>query len=453
MATFDPFDWAAGAAAADAPTRPQDAEIDAGYAFGEVPTSKELNWLFSYLGKLSRSATAFDSLEAAVDGLSPGESATVHEDDDGASTPGSTHTRMQPVALATEPTQHTVVAIDTDGRNVAFATARGGTTAKVYLYARNDLAYGGTALLALTPATADDVAAVLYDGTYLVAAYGDYVRCWDSSGSVVWTYNHGAKVVDIAMDGTRVYFVGTYSSSVSAGAVLLSSSGTASAAWTYDHGATLDGVCTDGVRVFVGGTAGTGGVTLRSLNASTGSTTGPGTWSLNTAGTPVAKGLRTDGRIIVQANVVASGVATLEVRGCARGQVIAARQHLTLDAASAIVPSSVALDDQYVYVSHNNAASSDTGGVQVYHRNLEPAYAAFTTDDGTSGTGNTLGVMQVVSDGQSIFAGHNIDSAGSTDGQTILARYYRAGAGRRFLRVDTSNDYLPARSRVIPEGW
>jgi hypothetical protein len=454
MATFDPFDYASSATGSDTPARPSDSEIATGLQAGQTLTSALWNWALAYIGRLSRGAQAFSTLEDAVDELAAGESGIVHEDDGGTAQPGGIKSQIKPFVLSTEPSQHNVVAIDTDGRNVAFATARPGSTPKVYLYARGDLTLGGTALLALTPSTTDSVGAVLYDGTYLVAAYGAVIRCYDASdGSVLWTYTHAGPVFDLAMDGTHVYFAGQDASSIAAGAIALTDSGTASAVWTYNHGADLNAVCTDGSRVFVGGAIGTGNVTLRSLAAATGATTGPGTWALGTAGNPVAQGLRTDGKILIQGNSMADGVATLEVRGCDRGQVIASRQHLTLDAASAIDPTSVALDDQYVYVSQSNASSSNTGGVNVYRRDLTPALAAAAFDDGAGGTGNTIGAIQVVSDGQSMFAAHNIGSATSTDGKVILTRFYRPGAGRRFLRVAATADYLPARQRIIPEGW
>lgn len=454
MATYDPFNYASTATGSDAPSRPTDSEIATGLQAGQTLTSALWNWALAYLGRLSRGAQAFGTLEDAVDNLAAGESGIVHEDDGGSLQPGAVKSRIQPFAFSTEPTQHTVVAIATDGRNVAFATNRGGVVPKVYLYARGDLTLGGTALQALTPSTSDSVRAIQYDGTYIVAAYGAVIRCWNATtGAVVWTYTHAGTVFDLAMDGTRVYFVGQDASSIAAGAINLASSGTASAAWTYNHGANLNAVCTDGVRVFVGGQTGSGNITLRSLVASTGATSGPGTWARGTAGNPVTQGLRTDGRILVQGNSVGDGKSTLEVRGCSRGEVIASAQHTTLDGATAIEPTSVALDDEIILVSHSNAASSNTGGITVYKRDLTPAYVAFTTDDGTGGTGNTLGATQAVTDGQSIFAGHNIGSASSSDGKTILARYYRAGVGRRFLRVDTANDFLPARQRIIPEGW
>ena len=92
--TYDPFDWATSAAGADAPARPSDAEIANGFAAGETVTSAEINWLWAYVGRLAGAATVFTTLEDAVDSLSAGQSAIVHEDDDGSLQPGAAKLRM-----------------------------------------------------------------------------------------------------------------------------------------------------------------------------------------------------------------------------------------------------------------------------------------------------------------------------------------------------------------------
>lgn len=105
MATYDPFDYASGATGSDAPARPSDAEIAQGLAAGQTLTSALWNWALAYLGRLSRGAQAFATLEDAVDNLAAGESGIVHEDDDGTAQPGGVKSQIRPVALSLEPTQ------------------------------------------------------------------------------------------------------------------------------------------------------------------------------------------------------------------------------------------------------------------------------------------------------------------------------------------------------------
>lgn len=410
-------------------TTPSTPERDSGFAVLDIPPFDWVNWFWGviadWVSHLATSASKFASLHDAVTALAIGDTGIIDEHD-GASFPGAS---LITVALA-----NTATGIDVSGRSVSYIDGAPGT---LKLVERSDLTTDVNA--AAFTVTAGVLRRTLTDGKYVAVITGNRVELFDhdAGGAALWSYDHGAAVNDIAMDGTNVYLVGAAGTGTHHARAIVIATGLS--AWDYDHGGVLQAVATDGRRVFIAGAASAfgSGATMRALNASngfdaaneggTGLDTAGIAWDLVDANGPSTFAqLAVDGRGLLVVGMSA-GTNRIQLRAVANAASLG-----FLDLTGANVPR-VAVDQRFVYaidlVAYVNARV-------IAWEKRTGARAWISGDD--------QDFNQVASDGAALFA--SLASTATFE----LAKLARGNRARVWRRVDVADDYLPARQLIVP---
>lgn len=399
-------------------TEPSEAQKDAGWADSDIPPNEWVNWwwnlVYQWIAHLAGASAKYLTLEDAVAGLSAGDTAIVDEHDLDSET-GTLNASAAPGA--------NVVALDGDGAYLVYST--GGDPVRV---ARDDL---GTVLTTYTKTNAGTVASIRTDGVYVVAAYGQYLECWDVAGTSQWVYDHGATVNDCCLDSTRAYLAGDAGTGTHHARAITIATGLS--AWDYDHGGNLEAIDTDGKRVVIAGAVSghASGAHVRALRADNGfdATNEGGTGADTTAvawdqviGNPVLyPALRLDSHHVYLPQ--GAGVNEL-VLGIGDGATVA-----TL---SGTAGTSIALDQDLLILGASAVVRAyDKRTLALVWGYIAPA-----------------NVLSMFSDGTGVFTGI---TTGSGD---ELRRLYRGNRARVWRRVDPSADaYIPYRQLIIPEEY
>lgn len=405
-----------------------------GWAFKQPVPHEWMNWFWNavylWLDHFSQSASRFEALEDAVDTLDVGDTCVINEHD-AATFPGE-----QLIGIASG--ANTWSSADVSGLSVVYADLGG--SFDINVVDRADLTTAIPAS-ALTPPPGP-ATRVITDGKFVAVAAGNLVYLYDHDvgGAALWSYDHGATVNDICMDGTHVYLAGDAGTGTHhARAIILEGGSAGTSAWDYDHGASLESCATDGRRVFVGGAASSHGSasTVRALIASngfdaaneggTGLDTTDTAWDQAYPNPPSTWGqMAVDGRglLLVGRSGGAQRIAALAVGD---GGI------LTLGGLGSPTIPRVAIDDAYIY--SQDLGLGVNGRIVAYRKDtIQPVWVSESDEPFNS----------VASDGAAVFA-----AAGST-GSIQLEKMTRGNRSGIWRRVDPADDYLPFRQLIIP---
>lgn len=421
MADTNPFDWADAPIASSDVTEPIDSQQSAGWQKGQAHPHNDENWLIRELGKLTRAAGGYDTLDGAADAMSDGDTGIVDEDD----LDKQRGTVAQERTLGWTPTTLDVTGksvVIADNANNAIAVDRTNITSAVTSY---------------SPTLAGAIRRIISDGVDTVLIYGNNIELYDhdTGGAIrswVSTPGGGFAPNDVAMDDTYIYVVSSVPDGVG-DYVLAINRTTGAKAWGYNHGAALHSVCCDGHQVYVGGQSGAGANSLRALAASSGTLA----WSVLAATVTAFTGhgkMATDGQRVY----VGSG-GTLYVLSRFDGASLR-----TVLVAVADTIGVVSLDQTWVWVNLIDSGGADARRLYVYDKkNLDRVF------DHTKITGVTLHLPNWhASDGCKMYVASNPLGSGGTN----FLRCYRGNRARVWMRVDPSSDpYLPTRQLMIPE--
>jgi len=416
-------------------TKPSDTFLGHGYAPDEPLAAEHLNWylqaMAQWLASLS-GGLVFPTPEAAIAALIDSQTSLptyvpcIIDEYDADQRPGSVKTSVIPVGVA--------LSVDVSGRSVVWCVSG----SAVALAKERDLTTAVATYNLAGAAVITSESRVITDGIYTLVSYDTFVDCFGhDSGTLLWTYDHGAAVYDIAMDGTRVYIVGELgTANKHARGVTLA---TGVQAWAYRHSAgagdALYSVATNGRQVFVAGedSSYASGATLRALEASTGNdATNEGGTAADTTGmawndvqvSQIVRGkcLATDGRSLFL-GYADTAARELEKRGCDDGTIVA-----SVELADSCT--SVAVDQRYVFTS------DDADHVIAFEKDLTRAWQYI---------GAETGAKQVVSDGSAVFMTDFTGLAG------LVKRLYRGNTAETWRRVNTAHNHLPFRQLIIPQ--
>ena len=441
MPIDDPFNWGAIATSlgqSHAPSRPGDAVIGNGYPDGFPLPADQFNWVAYMVGLAWARVHAYATLEDAVDGMTVGDMAWVDEHDLHQE-PGGTHTG---VVLA-----GTHISVDCTGDSVVHAKSTAPQT--VYVKSR-DLV---TTIATITPSNAGTLVRAVSDGVIVVAIYGTWVEAFNhNTGASIWSFNHGANLLDVAIDATNAYIVGVAAGGFELHAIALTSVGAAAPTWSYNHNGTLASVATNGRQVFVAGAA-SGHASLanaRAIRASDGADLA-NEGGLGAAGTRsvwdkvLIQSIGTGQRIATDGDIVVYGFSTgvahqVEVRGCATGDDLSADLSKIKALAGTYSVASVAIDQDRIYIATDDGGVPSEGYVRAYDKRTLADHWTWNDPDGVA---NNL-CRSVCSDGTAVFATKY--EAGDT-----MARIYRGNRPGPWRRVTPSTQpYLPMRQQIIP---
>lgn len=428
----------AGAATA---TKPDDSTLGHGYDPDAVLTAENLTWLLqAFAGIGAHTPLVFASPDDAILYLTyqaasgiivagtPTYIPCVVDEYDGNHAPGTIHTDTDvghPVTSVG--VSGAAVVYCSSGQLIGHAVGRDTTTA----IASYDLAGA---------ATFDVYSRIITDGSrYTICSYGQFVECFTYAGVHVWTYDHGAQVYDIAMDGTRVYLVGAIGTGSHHARALTLVAG--AGVWDYRHSAagSLYAVATNGRQVFVAGTASSyaSGATIRALEATTGNdAANEGGTAADTLGlawddvqaTPIGAWgmtLCTDGPSLF-VGYSAAAARQVERRGANDGTILASAEIPTENVLC------IAVDQRYLFAAHDGADAVVAFEKQTLSRAwrwLEPAANP---------------INAVASDGFAVFAGCDVAAR-------RLTRLYRGNSSTLCRRCDPADDSLPYRLLLVPQ--
>jgi hypothetical protein len=457
----DPFRWGSEATATSqphAPARPTDSQIAQGYPEGQPVTAEEFNWALRQIG-LARAGKGFTDLQDLIDLLAAGESGLLLEDVDGAAAPGTDHTTAAGPTLGASSAGS---GLDVAGNLVVYFADDRVIGDKRDLARSDYVTMGsvvndlGTVQFPLSHTTAPLVRLrVVTNGVYVVALYRSnsesYVECWDIDGTARWCHrvDNDPALNDVAIDADRCYVVhdATSFSRQLTALTLDTATVTGTVAWTFAHGAQLYSVAVGGGRVFVAGAASTN-VVLRALKAEDGTQVAPIGWDVEDAGgggdgvaTTSKRSLATDGEYLWQV-FETSASAELVKREATTGRVVESRAWAdphdpTWNALH------VAVDHDYVYVatfgSLGGAASE--GGVHAFRKG-DLAHVWSNPED-SADVAYTAGLA---SDGAGVFT-----FVMTTTTTYEVRRLYRGNRPTRFYRHDGSGNYVFPRTLAAPE--
>lgn len=277
---FDKPSWATGGAASiSAPTAAKQA---LGFVSREKPGRGLVNWLFNRIGQglanLIDGAITYDDLDDFISSAEPGDTGIVK------ATPDLAFRQLYTASQA-------VKSVDGDGEKLATIV---GTAFQL-----RTAATPTTVDATFTPTNAVTTARrALTNGTHVLIAHDQYIELFDrDTQASLWTFDHGAAVTDIALDGQRAYLVGVTSSSKTIRAINIT---TGSEQWSVDCDAGWNAIATDGKQVYAGGNGSSGGGDLSAgstfaiFNAALGTLVSED----NTAGTVAnARAIATDGAV------------------------------------------------------------------------------------------------------------------------------------------------------------
>jgi len=425
--TTEPPNWANGGSAVRTPP-PSASKQLTGWLFKEPVPFNFLNWwwysAWTWLTHFATSSSKRLSLHDAVENMAVGDTVIVDEYD-------ADHFRgEQLIGIASGGASW--LHVDVSGDGVFYFDSTG----PLIGVKRSDL----TTQYATAPYAAPTaaVARVLCDGEHLAITNGTEIKLYDAQagGAVLWTYDHGATVNDIAMDGTHVYLVGDTSGGIELRAISIA---TGLAVWSYDHDGNLEAVATNGRQVFISGAASAhgSGAHMRAVIAATGADLanegGLGldasgmSWDVVDANRPAhAQGLATDGSGLLVCGLSA-GAQRVQTRSVVDGSSIATG----FTTASAIPR--VTIDDRGIY-------ATDTTGTPKGIIALERDTLALAWKGETDGL-----PFGVATDGAAVFACYTSTVA------VQLEKIARGNRARLWRRVDPGDDYLPCRQLIVPE--
>lgn len=402
-------DWGSAAAGADI-VEPPDAVQAAAWAAKDRPGYKTVNWawndLMKWIAHFSASSSRFLLSEDAIDApatspLVAGDTYMLHESDL-ATLPGAAQGSIGPLS--------TIDAAATDGK---FMIIKKGVV--IEAYPRD----GGALAVTYTPPAASGFVAVATNGVHVVAANGNKIEVWEIDGTHLWTFDHGAVVNDVAIQGDLVFFVGVVTAGIAARARSIVGDSTT---WSYDHDADLLAIAVAGRYCFLAGavSADASSATLRGIVAADGKDLanegGNGTAEFTWDATPTANTKRftlaADGHAVYLRQ--GAGGTTLEARGAADGLVANLR---TIP--EAIV--SLDVDQQYVIVTGATAIRA--------YRKTDFAFAW-----GYDIPGADQPAAQAVTDGARVFLAH-------VQGGTRIVRGNRPGMWTRLAAGDVGAPY------------
>jgi hypothetical protein len=418
---LDEFWWATGGSAEI--TEPPDARKNVGFVSGDVPPHQYINWTWNILGELidaTQGSVNYSTLSSAVTALTdllgnPIERTCIIDEYDLDQSPGTINTSID--------TGTNTYCLDVSGNAVVYI--EDGAAAG---YAKNR---GLTSTLATyTKTNAGSATKIITDGKYTAIAYAGYVELFTFAGVSSWVYNNTNTIIDICMDGTRLYLV---DSTGLAKAINLAA-GTLT--WSYNHGAALYHCATNGKQVFIGGAVSSyaSSATLRALVATNGydeaNEGGTGldatdvawnktpTLSLGIVVPSLYQKIVCDGRNLYIFDVSTN---TLEVRSCANGNVSVSRS-------LSDYVLRMAVDQDFLVVSN------DADQVITFDKKtLNPIWL----------WKNTVDTWAVASDGAAVFAA-------SLTGTRTITRLYRGNRSGIWRRADLADNYLPYRQLIIP---
>lgn len=414
-------DWASASGAVV--SEPSAQRIATGFESGQPLPAGQLNWI------LQRVPT-WSTLEAAYAELAEGDLAIVHENDR-TSNPGDNEDDGPADGADCSDivcTGDRVVYV-TAGVNDPKLVTRANVTAVVRTFTRT---FAGTTLRLAT------------NGIKLVAAYGNYVECWDlDTGASEWTYDHGGLVQDVCVWHDRVFFVGLIGTGTKYARAVWLDDGTL--IWSFDHGGSLYACCANGGRLFVAGIASGHAslANLRAINALNGyDATGEGgvgtdvayrSWNRVLATTTVGRRLACDHSALYIG--FASGAANqIEVMSQGDAQIQIMTRALT-----GITVNRIAVDQDYVYLAAEDAT---------------PDGYLFALDRNTLTTAWVTEFLlrpytTVATDGCAVFAGRGAIAGGEEN----FRRYARGNRPCLFRRYAGSSSYgrFPNPRSMVPE--
>ncbi len=419
--------FASGATGANL-DEPPDQKKTSGWAFGEPAPYNVFNWLhrrtYECLLYLMNTVRTYNDLGEAAETAAVGDTFIVDEDDKDQN-PGS---QAWTVAAGA-----TVVSVAVSGQHVLWATAAAGTAKE------RD---GTTAIATFARTNAGNIVRIVTNGTQVAMAYGQFVECYTlATGASLWSYDHGAAVRDVAIDGVRVYLAGVIGTGSFHVRALAISNG--AALWSYKHSNTgaseVRSICTTGRQViFIGDVSSyTSGATLRSVlaangndfDAETGGTADSSDYLAWNAVTDVAAQsglLATDGASVYVGFLTASA-KQLEVRGLVDGAV---RADIAMTGRS-VEAGGIAVDGDLVIVG-TSAGGAPTGTVEALDKKtLSRVWRRVQA-----------GAGRVASDGCAVFCAET----------TNAKRIYRGNRPRIFQRVSPASLYRPYRLLLYTVG-
>lgn len=229
--------WATNASAEV--TEPNASKRGAGWITGESPSAAFFNWLFLTIYRwilyLDAGHTQQVTIQALYEALSDTQVGILKE----------------APSLFTGAVGDDVVVAGSNGPYLVRAT----TSANPIVVARGAL---GTTLRTLTRANAGTNRAIHVRGDFVVVGYGNYVDAFRiSTGTRLWSYNHGGTVRAVWWGRQYVYLAGDAGTGSYEARALVPSNGSLSA--SYTHGATLYAICESAELVLIGGAGGSGG--------------------------------------------------------------------------------------------------------------------------------------------------------------------------------------------------
>ena len=343
--------WATDGAA-DIDTPPTQ-EQDLGWVFEDIPPAGYFNWKWNLDGQwLTWLATALpvvDTLEDGVDELTVAPKLAIIDENDRDKIPGNTNGDGGTVAT-------NVADVCATGDGVIYAHTAGADPLR--LVSRADM---GTVIRSFTKTgAASAVNRIVTDGIRVYACYGQIVEAWTiATGASVWTYDHGASVLDLAVYDGRLFLVGLTGTGTKHARALLAATGTIE--WSYQHSAAgqLSSCVAVHGRLIVGGDASSfaSGAHLRALQYATGNdatneggtaadTTGVA-WNVVLGGVVATRMLATDGRKFY---LSVFGTSVLGVYGIADGAGPQVSKTIT-----GVTFAAIACDHEYAYVVGEDA--------------------------------------------------------------------------------------------------
>jgi len=397
-----PDRWAESADPGDISVPPAGVR-NAGYQFEDIFTHGEFNALlrdnFQWIRYLMGTGMTYPSLASAMASLRVQIGDVVTITDEGTHAPWS--------VVAEPACSSNVVDIDGNGEIVCVMTA----DQKVRICNED-----GTVSATLSPSGMGAATVIAVGLNGFVTMQGISIRYYNFAGTFQWTYNHGATITDVCIDGGRVYLCGAASATITHRALGVT---LGNLLWSGSHGATLNSIVSTGQEVIISGALGTGAVNTRRLLASTGVSTG----AASTRFALGRKSIHTDGTHIFFAT--GSGIFRTDYLTAGTDNVIAGTY-----AAVGPVAGVTAVDHQFLYF-RPNASTGVVGAMPKSGQDTSRSRLLAVR-------GGAATVRAVYSNGRRLFIGYD------TTGGFAFTVLRTTGLSQRFERRDiTLNTFNP----------
>lgn len=424
----DVTEWASSGST----TAPSSTRTANGWVGGDVPPAEQVNYLYnlwsSWLVYLA-GAGRHTALGDAATELDVGETAIVDEYD-GNSRPGSS------IANGASGVSSQPIFMLSTGRYLIVAqTATIGTI--LVAYNRDDITASPTTISTSYAIAA--ITALASNGDQLVVAAGDEIEAFTvGTWASLWTYDHGAQVADVAIDGTRVYLGGASGTGSRRVRAIGISDGVAD--WSIDHGADVTHVEVTQGRCIIAGAPSSyaSNSNLRAIdketgNDATGECAGASTDTTGLAWNRLISNdvtaMATDGLRLYVGYDSTIAPATVEARDLHRGALL----HSVQLNSTAYVYSLDADHELLVVGTHEDPSGTpDTGYVWALRKGDLAEAWQFRNFDSTH-----KAVWSVACDGTGVFA--CLDHSGSPVQR--LARGNRPTLFRRVAATDDGRGY------------